>query len=466
MFRKMYMCIMIVAALGFFLGLTASADTLYWDGTGALPKWGTASNWSTDPNATTPDPSAAPGASDIAFFNISTVTTQQLVDMETSPSVQGLVFNQKGDRVLIRGNGTNRTLYLGASGITVNSSVTASTAYTEVGSTAGGYNVAISLQGAQTWSCDTTLTGNNLRITNTVSIGAGGAQTLTLAGASDYSAINAVVSDGADVLSINKTGTGRWSLANANSYTGTTTVSQGVLYVTNGGGLGSTNVGTTVLDGGELLMGASIGNEPLTLNGSGVNTTFGKGALRCSTGSISYAGPITLGSDAQIGAVNTSTLTISNSITGTDTTLFVGGNNAGTVTINGAVSLGAGGLTADGPGSTVNVTNSFSYTGDTRVEQGTLRIDHSYLADASDVYLTTGAVFNLNFSGIDDVGGLYLDNLLQAAGTYGAVGTGADFESGFFAGTGMLRCVPEPGTLALLAMGLCGLLAYAWRRQK
>jgi autotransporter-associated beta strand protein len=33
-------------------------------------------------------------------------------------------------------------------------------------------------------------------------------------------------------------------------------------------------------------------------------------------------------------------------------------------------------------------------------------------------------------------------------------------------GTGILRIIPEPGTLALLAVGVVGLLAYAWRRKQ
>ena len=76
-----------------------------------------------------------------------------------------------------------------------------------------------------------------------------------------------------------------------------------------------------------------------------------------------------------------------------------------------------------------NLTAENTYTGDTRVEQGTLRIDHPYLADASDVYVATGGLFNLNFSGIDTIDGLYLDNVLQAAGTYGAAGTGTTLKA-------------------------------------
>jgi hypothetical protein len=46
-------------------------------------------------------------------------------------------------------------------------------------------------------------------------------------------------------------------------------------------------------------------------------------------------------------------------------------------------------------------------------------------------------------------------NYISGRGTYG--GTTHGF---------VIQLVPEPSTLALMAGGLCGLLAYAWRRWK
>ena len=71
-----------------------------------------------------------------------------------------------------------------------------------------------------------------------------------------------------------------------------------------------------------------------------------------------------------------------------------------------------------------------------------------------------GAVFNLAFSGSDTVGSLYLNGVAKGPGTYDAGNSG-----GYITGGGSLSIIPEPGTLALLATGLLGLLAYAWRKR-
>ncbi len=44
---------------------------------------------------------------------------------------------------------------------------------------------------------------------------------------------------------------------------------------------------------------------------------------------------------------------------------------------------------------------------------------------------------------------------------------GGNYEVGLGGGAGMTTvAVPEPSTLALLAAGLAGLLAYAWRKRR
>ena len=104
------------------------------------------------------------------------------------------------------------------------------------------------------------------------------------------------------------------------------------------------------------------------------------------------------------------------------------------------------GLTKKGIGK-LTLTANNSYEGDTVIEGGMLSISNPYLADAADVYLTTNAMFDLNFIGIDVIDELFFDGTAQADGTWGAIDSGADHESDFFAGTGWLS-VTTPGGLA------------------
>ena len=82
-----------------------------------------------------------------------------------------------------------------------------------------------------------------------------------------------------------------------------------------------------------------------------------------------------------------------------------------------------------------------TYTGDTTVADGTLSITSPYLADGADVYLTTGATFDLDFGSlaiVDTIDSLFFDGISQATGTWGRPGSGADHVSSFFTGDGLL----------------------------
>ena len=53
-----------------------------------------------------------------------------------------------------------------------------------------------------------------------------------------------------------------------------------------------------------------------------------------------------------------------------------------------------------------------------------MSISSSFLSNASDVFLTTGSVFNLNFGGSDTIRSLFVDGTPQPIGTYGAADLG------------------------------------------
>jgi arabinan endo-1,5-alpha-L-arabinosidase len=97
-----------------------------------------------------------------------------------------------------------------------------------------------------------------------------------------------------------------------------------------------------------------------------------------------------------------------------------------------------GGLHKWGLG-TLTLSGANTYTGDTIVEAGTLSIQQPYLANSADVFISAGTSFQLNFVGTDIIDSLFIEGLSKSVGTYGAIGSGADFEWSLFSGTGLLQ---------------------------
>gem|GEM_PF-2560618 len=171
--------------------------------------------------------------------------------------------------------------------------------------------------------------------------------------------VSGVLSNGG----IHKTGGGVLHLSNANTYAGTTTISEGAILASNNRSLGSSSRGTVVESGASLALAGLNGNlnisdEALTLNGTGVN---GIGALYNDDGSNTWGGSVTLASDAGIGAEAGSKLSITHGIDGDGGLIKLG---AGEVdlradnTFAGDVSVQAGRLTlsaSDAIGDKANV---------------------------------------------------------------------------------------------------------------
>jgi autotransporter-associated beta strand protein len=84
--------------------------------------------------------------------------------------------------------------------------------------------------------------------------------------------------------------------------------------------------------------------------------------------------------------------------------------------------------------------NNFAnqYTGDTFVNGGILSNANPFLADSADVYLKTGGFLDLTFGGQDTIDSLFIDNIPQATGTWGEIGSGADHETALITGMGLL----------------------------
>lgn len=101
-----------------------------------------------------------------------------------------------------------------------------------------------------------------------------------------------------------------------------------------------------------------------------------------------------------------------------------------------------GGLTKTGAGMMM-IISECAYTGATTVEEGVLMLTVPYLHDTSTVTIASEGILDLAFEEADTVGGLVLGGVIQTeTGTYGAPGSGADFETPLISGTGLLFLDP------------------------
>ncbi len=196
---------------------------------------------------------------------------------------------------------------------------------------------------------------------------------------------------------LTKTTAGTVVLSGANSYTGATTVSAGVLNLQNNTATGTTAGGVTVASGAalELQGGIAVGAEALSVNGTGVG---GNGALRNVSGNNSWGGTVTLAGAAEIQSdAGTLTLNAANAVTGANRNLTFDG--AGNGVIGGTITTGTGTLTKNGTG-TLTLSGANTYTGATTVSAGSLALTNGVaIADAGVVNLSaSGADLTLNTS--------------------------------------------------------------------
>lgn len=193
-------------------------------------------------------------------------------------------------------------------------------------------------------------------------------------------------------------GGGTLSLGGTNSYTGLTTVENGSqLNILNNSALGSTNTGTVVQSGGSARF-TSAGNwtvaEPLEINGYGISGTPGALYANTTSNNVTWAGPITVGSPAQIRVVNTGVrMTLTGPVTANQQALEASANDSSCLlTFQNTLSLGdAATLTTDGSGmvALAGVTN---FCGGTIINGGTLEIVTTNSPQIGDITVNSGAL--------------------------------------------------------------------------
>ena len=304
-------------------GCLSKGAVIVWDGGGMDANWTTANNWSNN---------AAWNSSNDASF-ASSFASGTAINLNGSKTVNSLIITTASDFSL-----NHDTLTLTSGDLTR----TAATGTTTL-------NNAVTLGNSATWNITGSLISNGI---------ISGAESLT------------------------KTGSGTLTLTAANTYTGDTTLSDGILNLRNSAALGNSSGNTVVNDGGELQLqdGISVSSgETLSLTGIGSGGADGA-ALRNISGDNTWAGNITLQNDTgpvriSSDSGNLTLGTISESGNRNKNLIFGGPGN---VLVTGIISGGGRdiSLTKEGAG-ILTLSAANTYTGTTTVLEGILKLTNS-----------------------------------------------------------------------------------------
>ena len=359
-----------IAALAVSLAtftLTHAANKT-WDGGGTDNNWNTAANWNAAVNAT----------GDTLIFG---GTTRLINTNNVVTSVKGITFNNNAGAFVLGGAAGFTSIILGGDIDNKGTNTTLQTIDLDLILDA---NRAITLNSS-----------SRLQINGIISESGTGRQLTVNNGAGD---------DGTLILTGN------------NSYSGVTTLKNGVLNIQHANALGTTAAGTTISSGAALQIQGGIvtAAEALAIDGTGISTD---GALRNISGNNTYSGALTINSATRINS-DSGLLTLDvasgNAITGSNDNLTFGG--AGDITVADAIATGSGTLTKDGNGK-LTLSGANTYTGATSVTVGKLVVDGSLGGTA--VSVSGGA----SLGGTGSIGNATAGGTLErnAAGARGAI---------------------------------------------
>lgn len=272
-------------SLAFSLVMNVSAAPINWIGTSG-GTWGTTTNW---------NPGTVPGGSDVATFSITSGAINVLLDSNVTVGGLETLTGVNTNVHTLLGNGTDRTLTIGTSGINhYRGGLT-------IGGTGVGQKVDVILADAQKWNSSRASGSGNAQaifVNNAVTLAGGlGAKTLELTGSNTGSYIGGVIGNGAgSTLNILKTGGGVWTLNGANTYSGTTQINEGTLRLgTTGVAASSISVAANATLGFRIFNGTSgITTAEIDAYVAGANFATGSFvAMDTSSGSGTYSGNYT-----------------------------------------------------------------------------------------------------------------------------------------------------------------------------
>jgi autotransporter-associated beta strand protein len=217
------------------------------------------------------------------------------------------------------------------------------------------------LSGNSNWTGPVTLTGNT-------TIQVDGTQNVQNGIANPTFNILGTINDSGGNRTITKTGKGTLIFSGSNTYGGQTLVTQGVLQVANPNALGAStpaaSANTVVTAGAALELASDLYNEPVTLNGDGFSFNgHNTGSLRNVSGSNTYTGTLTFGTNVTIGVNSGTQLTIGG---------VPGNPAAGTGTMTDGINSFT--LTKELTGTLV-LASANTYDGKTTINQGALRVE-------------------------------------------------------------------------------------------
>ncbi len=308
------------------------------------------------------------------------------IDLTGGVTVASITFDTINAAAYIIGTGG-----AGSQSITLdNTGIISATATVENSQT---FDADIVLAGSYTFTNNATDISALLSFNGGITTSSAGSEILSLSGSNTGdNIISGIIGDGAGTMSVAKDGSGTWILSGANTYSGGTTISAGVVSATTSAeALGTGAV--TVASGAALqVTGALDFDEALTLSGTGIGDA---GALRNISGDTNWSGDITLAAASRINS-DLDTLTLSGATIDDAFGLTIGG--AGDTTISSIIATGANTLTKDGSG-TLTLSGANTYSGGTTITAGTLNINNAAaLGGAAGVFTIAGGAID-NTSG-------------------------------------------------------------------